>query len=168
MAGKFLRHARAKGIWGTQPARSDEVRTAAAVDPQPARRAPGRKDTRHFCRGKAGREHVPEIVMTPQPFYTGVPGGECGWTTHWSVRQRAYDGVRWSCRHEERCASCGKVLRCTGQLTRAECPSYPGAPEQKAEAEAEAAARQERYSEWYRRPVIDGPQGYRRKRQDAS
>ena len=63
MARRFLRHARAKSDWGAFPARSAEVLAAAAIDPDPAKRAPARKDTRHWCRGKQGREHVPAVEL---------------------------------------------------------------------------------------------------------
>lgn len=168
MAGKFLRHARTKSIWGTPPARSAEVHAAAAVDPDPAKRAPSRKDTRHYCKGKAGREHTPEIVRTHDGFHQR----QCGWVGRYDYRllRRGEDAaeVRWLCTHEEHCSGCGKILRAWGSLDLTECPVYPGSPEQRAEAEREAAEYPDRYRARLRpRRAIDGPQGYRKKRQEA-
>ena len=72
-----------------------------------------KKDTKRWCKGKEGREHVPETVEShiwagmnkvcgPRP-YTG------GW---W--------GGKWFCRHAIRCSECGKVLKTF--LSEDECP----------------------------------------------
>lgn len=161
------RHGRHKGIWGSQPSRSAELAAAAAVDPDPSRRAPAVKDTRRWCKGKPGREHQPEIIL-PQ---VGWQTGNCKWLGRhdWRLIRQGRDDeattVGWACYHEERCSECGKVLRNRWELRPRECPAYPGTPAQKAEAEREAAD----YPELWRgrarpRRVITGPQGYRRKR----
>jgi len=139
--------------WGRPPGRSAEVRAAVAEAPK---QVPGRKDTRRWCHGKEGREHVPQIVCH------GLYGRVCQWAERWI----SDGGIHWHCEHRETCAGCGKVIREGWQLAAAECPAYPGSPDQRAAAEAEAA----RARQWWedrrrqaRRPV-DGPQGYRRRR----
>ena len=142
--------------WGRAPGRAAEVRAAAAEAPK---RAPGKKDTRRWCHGREGREHA--LVIT----FRGLYGRVCEWQVRW-----VGDGIGWHCEHEETCASCGKILRAGYELARAECPAYPGAPEQRAEAEAELR----RDREWRiqralrRAPVITGPQGYRRRSKERA
>lgn len=163
MPGKLERHARSKWEWGLPGSRSAEVRTAAADDPEPAKRPPGRKDTRAWCRGKPGVEHVRRLVLHPSPFKRGKL--DCGWAPSWRTPDGEY-GACWSCDHREECARCGKILR--DGILRSECPAYPGTPGQRAAAEEKAAEIRERIAQrrpWRRKPVITGPQGYRRKRQ---
>lgn len=142
--------------WGQPAARAAEITKAVGSDPEPAKRSPGRKDTRQWCRGKQSREHVPVIVFRPP--WTRKPV-QCEWSSRW-----VDDGVAWRCHHEEHCHACGKILRTS--LADAECPAYPGSPEQRAEAEVAAAIATQRWAEWRqsRRRVITGPQSYRRKR----
>lgn len=162
MPRRFERHRRGTQYWDSQPARSAEVRTDTARDPDPAKRAPAKKDTRHFCKGKPGVEHVPAIVQDER-----APGwlkAGCGWRADWRVRLRGYD-AGWHCQHREICTGCGKILREGWDVGR-ECPDYPGDPDQRVAAVAEAARLEARHEEWAgrRRPVITGPQGYRRQR----
>ena len=164
MSGRFLRHARSKtDRWDSLPARSAEVQAAAAVDPDPAKRAPSRKDTRHLCKGKPGREHVPVIVIAQSTYVRG----DCEWGSRFPWHD---EPVTWLCHHSEVCAVCQKILREPWDLAPAECPGYPGSQAQHAEAEAEARASAARVAEYQarRRPVITGRQGYRRRRQEAS
>lgn len=162
MPGQFERHARGKWEWTLPGSRSAEVRTAAADDPEPARRPPGRKNTRAWCKGKQGVGHVPQLVWHPVLWGLGDPS--CRWRPSWLTPDGEYAAC-WSCNHREECARCGKVLR--AGVLRSECPAYPGTPEQHTAAEVEAAAIRERIAQRRavpRRPVITGPQGYRRKR----
>jgi hypothetical protein len=161
MPRRFERHKRGKGWWDSLPPRSGEVQQAAKADPEPAKRAPARKDTRHWCKGKEGREHGPVIEFRPW----SVSDKDCRWASRWT-----YDGVKWHCLHAEVCSSCGKVLRDWGTLAATECPAYPGSDEQRVVAVAEAEESRERMAAWQvrRRPVITGPQGYRRQRQEQA
>lgn len=163
MPGQFERHARSKWEWGTPGARSQEVQAAAGDDPEPVKRPAGRKDTRHWCKGKPGVEHVPQLTLhSPFPWKRGGPC--CRWVASWSSRDGEYAAC-WSCDHRETCSRCGKVLR--DPIPAGECPAYPGTPQQRAVTEAEARAIKERVAQrrrWSRKPVITGPQGYRRKR----
>lgn len=107
------RHARSKSDWDTQPPRSAERREAAA---EPERTAPGRKDRRGCCKKNGGGPHVPVIVLAGAR-------RDCEWAPRWSRGNRAFDGVGWSCRHEERCSCCGRVLRMV--VVPSECPAFP-------------------------------------------
>jgi len=129
MPKRFERHARSAWEWGPAPARSDEVRRAATADPNPAKRPPGRKDTKRWCRGKVGVEH--ELVPAVHSYYGRAY--ECGWrkTGYYALtgplpaypkgvpvprRQRGVKrefvatGREWRCFHEWRCEACGKWL----------------------------------------------------------
>lgn len=163
MPGQFERHARSKWEWGMPGPRSQEVQAAAADDPEPPKRAPARKDTRHYCKGKPGVEHVPHLVRHPLFWRRDDPG--CRWQASWTTRDGGYAAC-WACDHREECERCGKVLR--DHIPAAECPAYPGIPEDRAAAEEEALRIRERVagrqSRW--KPVITGPQGYRRRRED--
>jgi len=151
---------RLRDNWGPVRGRAAETASAVASDPDPSKRPPGRKDTRSWCRGKAGVPHQPVIVF--RPTWTRRPQPACEWAADWIGEQ-----VRWHCHHEEHCGPCGKILRT--RIADEECPDYPGDPAQRAEAEREAAAYPEQWRAWAQRhgrpkPVIDGPQKYRRKR----
>ena len=155
--------------WGPVPGRS-AVKAAAITEP--AKRTPAKKDTRSWCRGKEGREHEPQIVLS----HDGFRQRACEWAGRHDYRllRRGEDdyAIGWCCGHQELCGRCGKILRDPGQIPRAECPVYPGSDEQKAEAGREAAEYPEKWRAWAARhgrpePVIDGPQGYRRKRENA-
>lgn len=141
-------------------ARGAETAAAAASDPEPPKRPPGRKNTRDWCRGKEGVPHQPVIVFAPPVFRRPVTI-TCEWASRWSG-----EAVIWDCHHEEHCASCGRILRTQARLAGSECPGYPGSETQKAAAVAEAAEAEERWQAGRarRRPVITGPQSYRRKR----
>lgn len=124
MPGHFERHARSKWEWGSPGSRSAEVRDAARADPDPSRRAPGKKDKRRWCRGKPGVEHRRAVVLH-SPY-----GHKCGWlnTGHWvdtgsplprgvpvprrwkRSREWVVTGRRWMCLHELQCLACGKYL----------------------------------------------------------
>ncbi len=149
--------------WGRPPARSAELTTAVTADPEPVKRPPGRKDTREWCRGKVGVPHQPAIVK-------GNGKLPCRWAGRYDyklIRRQDAWSVGWSCWHHEECSACGKILRATRHLNASECPAYPGRPEQRAQAEREAAAYP---AQWraaaakHRKPPVTGPQGYRRKR----
>jgi len=157
--------------WGPVRARSAGTASAIAADPEPAKGAPGRKDTRSWCRGKPGVPHQPVIIIGK-----GDTGHSCEWVPENDYRllRRGEDGwsVGWLCWHREECSRCGRILRERWQVGAAECPDCPGDPEQRAEAEREAAAYPEQWRAWAQRhgrpkPVIDGKQGYRRKRKSA-
>jgi len=169
MPRRFERHARSRWEWGTEPGRSAQ-RTEAVAEGvrEPARKAPARKDTRSWCRGKVGTEHIPVIVIDhTAPHFT--PGPQCEWKASWDWRTNAYF-VYWACPHHEICGQCQKVLRDRFNVLAHECPFYPGGSGQRAAVEASIPElerqQRERLARQRLRPkrVITGPQGYRRQR----
>jgi hypothetical protein len=164
MPGQFERHARSRWEWGTPGSRSDELRRA--VDDDPAGKTPGKKDPAR-CKGNCGGPHIPVIALhheTPEDELRS----RCQWTSRWSQEEKTAVIV-WHCEHEERCAKCGLIFE--RHAGRDRCPVYPGTDEQKAVAEQKAFAWAERLrmsqSRLRRKPVIKGPQGYRRRRGEA-
>jgi hypothetical protein len=133
---------------------------------EPAKKAPARKNTRSWCKGKVGVEHIPVLVLdhTDPQFGKAPP---CRWAVGWSSTARK-DVVYWRCPHHEVCGRCGKVLRDRWSVSITECPDYPGDPQQHAAADADLAECEKRRATWEqhrrRKPDITGPQGYRRKR----
>jgi hypothetical protein len=86
----------------------DQRENLIPEEPRPQR---ARKDTRHWCKGKVGREHTPELVV--HHAYT-------------SILMRCHDSTwmptRWMCRHALRCTTCGKYTKTW--LSREECPTW--------------------------------------------
>lgn len=84
------------------------------------KKVPGKKNTRAWCNGKVGREHI--TVLVEDPWYTSKDFS-C------STRAEAFPWMnipntkmRWFCIHEQRCAVCNKILR--HNLRSEECPVY--------------------------------------------
>ena len=165
MPDPTVRHARtSEPGWGPAPSRSAQRRLAAMTDPEPAKRPPGKKETKRWCKGKVGREHVRGLVFSAWAVARGKE--RCGWASRWNIHIRGYR-LTWACRHREVCVNCGRVFREPWDLAPEECPAYPGDREQQAAAEAQAVKDQERRDEWllrYARPrrVITGRQSYRK------
>lgn len=91
--------------------RRDDVR-ATDPPPRPQRR---RKNTRRWCRGKEGVEHVTEVRLSKDATYRAERGmpSTC-------YRAEWYDR-RWWCSHEEVCIKCGKIIRWT---LDDDCPNF--------------------------------------------
>jgi hypothetical protein len=78
-----------------------------------------KKDTKKWCRGKVGREHVPHITK-----------GNYGGTSNckdapWFIKNKSgelkpFD--RYICWHQRSCQNCGKVLE--WYLPKEQCPDY--------------------------------------------
>lgn len=86
-----------------QPARR-ETRAAARLGGEvPERPQRQKRNTRRWCRGKVGVEHITEIRM--RPHLTHIT--ECGW---WPYRQKHKLDL-WICREQEVCTACGKILQ---------------------------------------------------------
>lgn len=87
-----------------------------------AKKAPGKKNTKRWCKGKVGREHVIDIrkIRWVQSRITV----SCGWRARWDYRSRGwdYDNPRWACHHEEYCTVCGKITK--HHPTPTECPDF--------------------------------------------
>ena len=151
MSGRFVRHARSKWDHDTAPSRSS-LRTEAVTEEErdPAKKAPARKDTRSWCKGKRGVEHVP-VIGYDHAYPVFRRNRDCEWTAGWNSKELAY-AVFWDCRHHEVCANCSKVLRTRHNLPDDECPLYPGDAEQRAEAEDEGVEAQLRLEAHAGRP----------------
>lgn len=79
-----------------------------------------KKNTRKWCKGKVGKEHVP-IVSIDTKMLTYVR--ECHWREYsWTVFKREPE-KRWQCHHHTTCQNCGKVLE-SWYLTKDKCPDY--------------------------------------------
>lgn len=69
------------------------------ADYAPAKRAPGRKDTRLWCAGKVGRQHV--VMIALDNFHASYMH-QCG--------ERSWWRGRYFCAHVYRCVTCGKNM----------------------------------------------------------
>lgn len=81
--------------------RRDEAR-ATDARPRPQR---GRKNTRRWCRGKEGVEHVLDVRLNKYTVYRrerNLDRPTC-YRTEWDLR-------RWWCAHERYCTVCGKII----------------------------------------------------------
>lgn len=87
-----------------------DVERATDARPTPQR---GRKNTRRWCKGKVGVEHVTEVRLNKHatsPWRNGTPPCyRADWSKHW-----------W-CNHEEYCTRCGKTTRASLEN---DCPDY--------------------------------------------
>lgn len=92
---------------------------------------PGKKDTRRWCRGRVGRDHVPVIQLEKgtaslRRYALDPVRARCRWTM-WFVGGRAITGqLHWSCGHQLLCATCKKVLEPC--IRPEECPEFVPGP----------------------------------------
>lgn len=90
-----------------------------------------KKDTRRWCGGHKGREHEPEIVLDKyvaslRRFRVEPERAKCAWTL-WFVRGDLVNTrPHFSCGHQRRCATCGKVL--DFRVLPEQCPDYVEGP----------------------------------------
>lgn len=95
-----------------------------AVQPEKPRTWPGRKNTRRWCNGVVGREHVRETVVPENAF--NAHGAPCRLIDRrtWHRYER-WTPWTYSCSHVIRCEVCKKVFeRWLGER----CPDFPGWP----------------------------------------
>lgn len=156
MPDPYERHSRSRWEWGTPGSRSQERAKATRDDPARSR-IPGRKNP-DLCKGTHWKgPHDPRIEVNT----SGWTGGreECGWSV-WSWRSSE---PYWWCRHVLICAGCGKNF---GGVPMSQCPLYHAVtPAEQAALDAEVTRQDEHRAAWrIRKPVITGPQRYRRKR----
>jgi hypothetical protein len=164
MPDPYDRHGR-PGRWDyaeSQPSRGEQRKAAAQEHLHPeiipeGKRPPGKKNP-DLCKGRHWKgPHQGELVTV----ILVLRQKECGWR----VRSWGDESVYWFCHHQEHCRDCGKVLRIS--LYRDECPLYHDiTPSEQEVLDRELEAALERRAKWRirRRPVITGPQGYRKKR----
>jgi len=162
MPDPYERHARAGGwdAWGPVPPRSQARAAAAAEDLAPAKRPPGRKDP-VLCKAAHWKgPHAPELRVREHYWRKSQL---CGWGTSYLDNGRPV----WNCSHEEHCAGCGKVLRTS--VSPRECPYFHEITETEiAEIQADYAERARLLAATRRRirPVVTGPQGYRKSKRE--
>ena len=94
--------------YGTTPANG--FKDPLAPQNQPRGKHRSRKDTRKWCKGKKGREHVPVVQ---EDFRLNF---ECRVLFRWRSGEEY-----WHCMHHKVCSVCGKILEPT--LPREECPN---------------------------------------------
>jgi hypothetical protein len=98
--------------WYDEPHR-DELRATSSDEPRPHR---ARKNTRRWCRGKVGVEHVLEIRLGKHAEY------RCTITPDSTVCYRTdITPKRWRCSHERYCVNCGKILNYSIGV---DCPDF--------------------------------------------
>lgn len=85
----------------------------SVADFLPAKRAPGRKNRRAWCRGKPGVPHTQTITVSS---FTASYRHACG--------ERAWRPGRWLCWHIYACAVCGKHI---ARVDPANCPDRQAA-----------------------------------------
>jgi hypothetical protein len=156
MPDPYDRHSRSRWEWGNPGARSQE-RAAAAREPS-VKRPPGKKDP-DLCKGRHWRgPHTPEVTLNANGWVASRKK-LCGWAVYWRDHK-----PYWSCRHVLLCTGCGKDF---GSCLPAQCPLWHEITlEEQAFLDAEMIRQDERMAAWGRRrkPVINGKQGYRKKR----
>lgn len=160
MPDPYERHSRSSWEWGSPGARSQE-RAAAAHDDPTRNRTPGKKDP-GLCKGEHWKgPHRTEVL--PRPYGRPTSRG-CGWRASYGKDQAPW----WSCYHREICIGCQKDF---GAVSPQRCPLFHEiTPADQKRIDVEVAAWEERRKTWRspRKPVITGPQGYRKKKQDPS
>jgi hypothetical protein len=86
--------------------------------------APGRKNRRKWCGGRAGRSHNLEIaVPSNRPGYSRgcIPAPEWWRRTKFGAKAVA-EGRAWWCDHSYICTTCGKIV---DALPPTQCPLRP-------------------------------------------
>lgn len=163
MPSQFERHGKSDD-WDSLGSRHDNLVRAINDDPL-VKSLPGKKDPGK-CKGNHGNPHVPVIQFR----YDNPQDREryqCRYVVKWDTKEKKLV-PNWHCNHQIACDRCGKIFDFF--LVNDNCPVYPGDPEQLADVYSKIEERNEfrRTSPiWNRkRPVITGPQGYRKKRDD--
>jgi len=158
MPDPYERHGR-PGRWDyaeSQPARSS-ARAAAAEEPA-VKRPPGKKNP-DLCKGQHWKgAHTPETELSSTRYI--APNAKCGWRVDYK------DETYWFCHHVLICSGCGKDF---GGVYMKRCPLYHDiTPAEQEWISKEIEESRKRRAKWriHRRPVITGPQGYRKKRND--
>ena len=105
--------------------------------PEVARAPRGKKNTRRWCKGKVGREHVEGIRLSKYAasiYVQHLKRPACYWESrsNWlahmmEVKDVNPSGKWWYCNHERCCTVCGKTLGWNLNGLGTECPDFPGA-----------------------------------------
>jgi hypothetical protein len=157
MPDPYERHGRNSWEWGPSPSRGQSRAAAADQELAGAKRSPAKKDP-DLCKAAHWKGlHRPKLHVRE---YGWRKKAQCKWTVRWGR-----DVPVWHCVHEEVCTGCGKILRIG--IPAEECPDFHPVTEAEQDAlEAEIERwRERRAARRLQRPVIDGPQGYRKKKE---
>lgn len=149
------RHARTKGAdWGSEPARSQQRQEAAADDPAQPR--PASRKNPDLCKTAHWKGPHQPVLRKRERNWKKT---SCRWAIFWSTPEPS-----WECYHEEVCTGCGKLLHIS--IPAEQCPDFhPITAAEQLALEQEIERWQERVTaRRLRQPVIDGPQGYRKKK----
>jgi hypothetical protein len=164
------RHARPgkHASYGEEPklSRSQLRRIAAETDggTDPAKKAPGKKDPA-MCKGTHWKEPHPAVLRI-RTFPWQKNPATCGW---WITYKAGQMVTVYHCLHRETCGLCEKILR--NRLPPEQCPGFHAiTTAEQAAIDAEITRREEaaatravKYPR-LRKPVITGPQGYRKRK----
>ena len=145
------RHAETSDGYESEPSRSQQRRMAAQDDPA-VRRPPGKKDPGLCKAAHWAKPHVPVFRLHDER-------KPCHWWINW------FGEIAWDCNHMQACSGCGKILDHFVKGKR--CPDWREAtPEETARLERELEEKLLRIAAFrarrVKRPVITGPQGYRK------
>lgn len=161
MPDPYERHARTKdssGWEGQNPRAARQAAAAEQVLPEvvpEGKRPPGKKDPQ-LCKAAHWKgPHTPELRIRQVGWRRTLT---CKWALSWGTE----NVPRYYCNHEAFCAGCGKVL--STSIGFNDCPdSHPVTDGERAEIDLDVERWRERRTA-RRQPVIDGPQGYRRRK----
>jgi hypothetical protein len=147
----YERHARTKDLSGWESQNPRSARRVAATEPE-VKRPPAKKDP-SLCKAQHWKgPHTPVFRIRQY----GRQKSTCKWGPNWGKPE-----PRWHCAHEEVCSGCGKVL---SVFVENRCPDFHEI------TEGEQKQITEKIEQWALRrlarprPVIDGPQGYRKRK----
>lgn len=161
MPDPYERHARPGRWWNYYSGQPSRAQTRAQAAGNPAgKRPPGKKDpdlckAQHWKAGHASalRVRIPYFRKSKIYCYWGLP--------YWGDDSDA----TWYCSHEEYCSGCGKILMI--RISGIRCPEYHDITKtERISVEKQREEREIRMASRKTRPgkVINGPQGYRKKR----
>jgi hypothetical protein len=163
MPDPYERHSRNSWEWGPVPARGQSRAAAADQDLGSVKRLPAKKDP---SRCKAAHWKGPHQRELRVKEYGGWQRkGRCAWVISWTDP----DKLTWNCLHEAFCPGCGKVLATV--IGFSDCPdAHPVTGDDRAWFEKEHARRDALTArrKLRGRPVISGPQGYRKRKKEST
>lgn len=106
------------------PSWDDELRKRDAPPPPEVAPHRSRKNTRRWCRGKVGIEHVLDVPTLKSWIYAVYGERDDRLPCHWvNWGKKPY----WICQHQVRCVLCGKIM--THYMVKTECPDYEARPD---------------------------------------
>lgn len=95
--------------WDDDELRLDERKASAPETPKHR----SKKNTRRWCRGKNGVEHVTEVRLNNMSRFL--------WDRDKSCYRSEWNSKRWWCNHERFCVNCGKIMKYSLEN---DCPDF--------------------------------------------